>query len=199
MAYRSGTYIAFDGLGQTNPTFSDFKYYATMQAWASHKNIDFKYVDSHDKTCAVRDTSLRTTLESRIRERLANSKNVVVILSSDTRKSGSMLTYEIEHAVDRCNLPLIVTYVDYRIIANPGQLSSYWPNALSTRISNQTAKAIHIPFIKNALLDAINQFNHTNLPATSLDYYTEDAHRNFGVFQSVGLLGSIGSFVNTRT
>ncbi len=74
MAYRSGTYIAFDGLGQTNPTLSDFKYYATMQAWASHKNIDFKYVDSHDKTCAVRDTSLRTTLESRIRERLANSK-----------------------------------------------------------------------------------------------------------------------------
>ena len=198
MAYRSGTYIAFDGLGQTNPTLSDFKYYATMQAWASHKNIDFKYVDSHDKTCAVRDTSLRTTLESRIRERLANSKNVVVILSGDTRKSGSMLTYEIEQAVDRYNLPLIVTYVDYKIIANPGQLSSYWPNALSTRISNQTAKAIHIPFIKDALLDAINQFNHTNLPATSLNYYTEDAHRNFGAFQSVGFLCSIGSFVNTR-
>jgi len=198
MAYRSGTYIAFDGLGQTNPTLSDFRYYATMQAWASHKNIDFKYVDSHDKTCAVRDTSLRTTLESRIRERLANSKNVVVILSSDTRKSGSMLTYEIEQAVDRYELPLIVTYVDYKIIANPGQLSSYWPNALSTRISNQTAKAIHIPFIKDALLDAINQFNHTNLPATSLNYYTEDAHRNFGAFQSVGFLCSIGSFVNTR-
>ena len=198
MAYRSGTYIAFDGLGQTNPTLSDFRYYATMQAWASHKNIDFKYVDSHDKTCAVRDTSLRTTLESRIRERLANSKNVVVILSSDTRKSGSMLTYEIEQAVDRYELPLIVTYVDYKILANPGQLSSYWPNVLSTRISNQTAKAIHIPFIKDALLDAINQFNHTNLPATSLNYYTEDAHRNFGAFQSVGLLGSIGSFVNTR-
>lgn len=198
MAYRSGTYIAFDGLGQTNPTLSDFKYYATMQAWASHKNIDFKYVDSHDKTCAVRDTSLRTTLESRIRERLANSKNVVVILSGDTRKSGSMLTYEIEQAVDRYNLPLIVTYVDYKIIANPGQLSSYWPNALSTRISNQTAKAIHIPFIKDALLDAINQFNNTNLPATSLNYYTEEAHRSFGALQFVGLLGPIGSFVNTR-
>lgn len=198
MAYRSGTYIAFDGLGQTNPTLSDFKYYATMQAWASNKSIDFKYVDSHDKTCAVRDTSLRTTLESRIRERLSNSKNIVVILSSDTRKSGSMLTYEIEQAVDKYDLPLIVTYVDYKIIANPGQLSSYWPNALSARISNKTAKAIHFPFIKDALLDAISQFSHTNLPATSLNYYTEDAHRNFGAFQATGLLGSIGSFVNTR-
>ena len=198
MAYRSGTYIAFDGLGQTNPTLSDFKYYSIIEGWASNKHIEFKYVNSHDKTCAVRDTSLRTTLESRIRERLANSKNVVVILSSNTRKSGSMLTYEIEQAVDRYELPLVVTYVDYKIISNPGQLSSYWPNALSTRISNQTAKAIHIPFIKDALLDAINQFNNTNLPATSLNYYTEEAHRSFGAFQSVGLLGAIGSFTNTR-
>ena len=109
-----------------------------------------------------------------------------------------MLTYEIEQAADRYALPLIVTYVDYKIIANPGQLSSYWPNALSTRISNQTAKAIHIPFIKDALLDAISQFNHANLPATSLNYYTEEAHRNFGALQSAGLLGSIGSFTNTR-
>lgn len=198
MAYRSGTYIAFDGLGQTNPTLSDFKYYSIIEGWASNKHIEFKYVNSHDKTCAVRDTSLRTTLESRIRERLANSKNVVVILSSNTRKSGSMLTYEIEQAVDRYELPLVVTYVDYKIISNPGQLSSYWPNVLSTRISNQTAKAIHIPFIKDALLDAINQFNHANLPVTSLNYYTEEAHRSFGALQFVGLLGSIGSFVNTR-
>jgi hypothetical protein len=200
MAYRSGTYIAFDGLGQTNPTLSDFKYYATMQAWDSHKNIDFKYVDSHDKTCAVRDTSLRTTLESRIRERLSNSKNVVVILSGDTRKSGSMLTYEVEQAVDRYDLPLIITYVDYRVVANPSSLSTYWPNALNTRITNNSARAIHIPFIKSALLDAISQFsvNEQKQLSGSSNYYSEQAHRNFGAFQSVGLLGSIGSFVNTR-
>lgn len=200
MAYRSGTYIAFDGLGQTNPTLSDFKYYATMQAWDSHKKIDFKYVDSHDKTCAVRDTSLRTTLESRIRERHANSKNVVVILSDNTRKSGSMLTYEVEQAVDRYGLPLIITYVDYRVVANPSSLSIYWPNALSTRITKNSAKAIHIPFIKNALLDAVSQFsvNEQKQLSGSSNYYSEQAHRNFGAFQAVGLLDSIGSFVNTR-
>lgn len=198
MAYRSGTYISFDGLGKANPTLSDFRYYATIQAWASNKNIDFKYVDSHDKTSAVRDTSLRDTLESRIRERLSNSKNVVVILSSHTRKSGSMLTYEIEQAVDRYELPLIVTYVDYKIIANPGHLTSYWPGALSARISNRTAKAIHIPFVKNALLDAIDQFNYANPPSTGLGYYNEEAHRSFGAFQADGILGALGAFVNTR-
>ena len=80
MAYRSGTYVAFDGLGQTDPSKSDFKYYATIQAWDKNKDIDFKYVDSHDKTYAIRDSSKKETVKSRIRERLANSKNTLVIL-----------------------------------------------------------------------------------------------------------------------
>lgn len=191
MAYRSGTYIAFDGLGQINPTSSDFRYYAAIKAWASNKGIDFKYVDSHEKTYAVRDTSQRATLEARIRERLSNSRNVVVILSSDTRKSGSMLTYEIEQAVDRYELPLILAYVDYSVVANPSGLSSYWPLALNARIANETAKAIHIPFMKDALLDAISQFNFSNLPATSLNYYNENAHRAFGCLATQGVFRNI--------
>lgn len=74
MVNRTGTYFAFDGLGQTNPTQSDFKYYATVQSWAAKSNIDFKYVDSHAKAGAVRDTSLRNTLEASIRQRLVASK-----------------------------------------------------------------------------------------------------------------------------
>jgi hypothetical protein len=191
MAYRSGTYIAFDGLGQENPTLSDFKYYSTIQAWARNTKIDFKYVDSHAKTSAVRDTSLRTTLQLRIRERLSNSKNVVVILSSDTRKTGSMLSYEIEQAVDTYSLPLIIAYVDYSVVANPSILSSYWPNSLHTQINTGTAKAIHIPFLKNAILDAIRQFSFCSLPSSSLNYYSEDAHRSFGCSLTT-------SFANTR-
>ena len=192
MAYRSGTYIAFDGLEQTDPSKSDFKYYATIQAWAKNKDIDFKYVDSHDKTYAVRDSSKKETLKARIRERLANSKNTLVILSSDTRKSGSMLSYEIEEAVDNYKLPLIVTYVDYLIVATPDQLSDYWPYALSSRIGNSVVRAIHIPFIKGAILDAIGQFNLSKMPETAKNYYSEQAHRSFGV------LGVGVSFRNTR-
>lgn len=180
MSYRNGTYIAFDGLGQINPTLSDFKYYATIQAWAQNNNINFNYVDSHDKTYAVRDSSLRATLEQRIRERLSNSKNVIIILSSDTRKSGSMLSYEIEQAVDTYSLPLIIAYVDYKIVADPSSLSHYWPDSLRARIQNGSASAIHIPFCKDALLDAIGQFGTSNKPNTSLNYYIEAAHRQFG-------------------
>ena len=183
MAYRNGTYIAFDGLGQINPTLSDFRFYSTIKAWASHQHIEFQYRDSHEKTYAVRDTSSRTTLEARIRERLSNSKNVIVILSKDTRKTGSMLSYEIEQAVDNYKLPLIVTYVGYRVVAKPVLLSSYWPNALSFHISNNSAKAIHIPFIKDALFDAISQFNISYQPTTALNYYSANAQKKFGCYE----------------
>ncbi|WP_048159309.1 TIR domain-containing protein [Methanosarcina sp. WWM596] len=186
MTYRNGTYIAFDGLGQTDPILSDFKYYGAIQAWTANKNMDFKYVNSHDKTCAVRDSSLRTTLEARIRERQSNSKNMVVILSSDTRKTGSMLTYEIEKAVDYYKIPLIIAYVDYQVVAKPVKLSKYWPEALRSRIENGTAKAIHIPFTKDAILKSVEQFNVYNMPVTAMDNYSKADHRTFGTLGSAG-------------
>jgi hypothetical protein len=181
MGYRNGTYVAFDGLGQKNPTYSDFKYYGIIQGWAQNKNIEFKFINSHEKTYSVYDSSEYETLKSRIRERLASSKNMVLIISSNTRKKGSTLSYEIEQAVDRYTLPLIITYTDYAILAHPLGLSKLWPNALTSRIYNGKAKAVHIPFSKNAILDAINQFNvHNGALNDSLCYYSQKAHQSLG-------------------
>ena len=74
MANRTGTYIAFDGLGETDPTKSDFRYYATILAWCANSNIEFNITNSHEKTYAVRDSSLKATLYARIQERLRASK-----------------------------------------------------------------------------------------------------------------------------
>lgn len=184
MANRTGTYFAFDGLGHTNPALSDFKYYATVKSWAARKQVEFKYVDSHAKAGAVRDTSLRTTLEASIRQRLAASKNMVVILSDDTRKSGSMLSYEIEKAVDTYEIPLIIAYTGYNSILNPAVLHPRWPNALTSRINNGTAKAIHIPFKQTAILEAIGQFtvgaNNLSIP---LQFYNRETQVNWGYIE----------------
>jgi len=180
MANRTGTYVAFDGLGQTDPTKSDFRYYSTMQAWDVKKNIDFKFVNSHEKTDAVRDTSKMATLTARIQERLRASKNMIVILSPQTRKSGSMLVFEIEQAVDSYELPLICVYPGYRVIMNVDQMSLRWPTALSTRIANGTAKAIHIAFAQKPMLDAIGQFGvNDKIPITSKRYYSAEAYRGW--------------------
>lgn len=182
MAYRSGTYVAFDGQGKADPTKSDFKYFATLKAWNANNNIDFEITDSHEKTDAVRDTSKKITLQTRIQKRLRNSKNMVVILNSDTRKSGSMLSYEIEQAVDVYKIPLIVVYVDKKIVQDVKTLSSYWPDALRQRINNSTAKAIHIPLKKDPILSAIRQFSiNDKMPNGSMIVYIEDAYRRWGL------------------
>jgi len=180
MAYRNGNYIAFDGLGEADPTKSDFRFYATIQAWAAGKKLDFKYIDSHEKTYSVRDSSLKKTLEARISERLSASKNVVIILSDKTRQTGSMLSYEIEKAVDVYGLPLICAYIGYNKIMAPQELSYRWPLSLKHRIDQGTAKAIHIPFKKGALLDALNFTVHANTLTNGLNVYSLEAHRKLG-------------------
>lgn len=192
MVNRTGTYVAFDGLGETDPTKSDFRYYGTIQAWDANKKADFKFVNSHEKTNAVWDTSKQETLKARIQERLRASKNMLVILSSQTRKSGSMLVYEIEQAVDVYKLPLICVYPGYRVIRYVDELSARWPTALNTRIGNKTARAIHIAFAQQPILDAIGQFGVNNkIPATSKNYYKPDVYRKWGLLYTLEEEGNL--------
>lgn len=190
---RTGTYVAFDGLGRENPCESDFRYYATLQAWNSNNNIAFSFVNSHEKASAVRDTSKLETLKASIQQRLRGSKNMLVILSSDTRKSGSLLSYEIEMALDYYKIPLIITYVDYSVIATPYDLCTRWPFVLNNRIGKPGTAGIHIPFIKDIVLMAINQFSPSNLPNGNGDsIYVE------GVYRSCGLLKPYEFFQNKK-
>ena len=176
MSRRTGTYIAFDALGETDPIRSDFRYYATIRAWSKHKNINFNFTNSHEKTFAVRDTSKVETLESRIRERLSRSKNMIIILSPQTRRWGSMLSYEIQRAVYHDEIPLIITYTEYDVVANPLALSGFWPDILKKVIDEGKVKAIHIGFKRGPLLEAINQFNVMSSLGSSM-FYPEIAYR----------------------
>lgn len=179
---RTGTYVAFDGLGETDPTKSDFRYYATLQAWTKNKNIDFKFTNSHDKTYAVRNSSLKSTLYARIRERLRASKNMLVIISKDTRYTGSVLSYEIEQAIDVYKIPLIIAYTGYSSIYDVDALSDMWPKSLADRINNKDTKAIHIAFAKEPILEAINRFtvNKSNL-SSGKHYYSKETYISWGL------------------
>ena len=181
MAYRNGTYIAFHAAGTTDPTASDIRYYRLLKAWHEHDDIDFTFINSHDKAASVRDSSKKATLMESLRQRLNNSKNMVLILGQTTKYDTDWVPFEIEHAVDRCRIPLIVTYTDYSSICDPAALSMLWPTALSGRIAAQTVKAVHVPFKQQILDDAIRRFNLTSLPDGSLVHYTREGHRRFGV------------------
>lgn len=184
MVYRNGTYVAFDGQATTNPTKSDMKYYGLLQQWNANSATGLIFSDSHKKKYQVKDTSLRKTLETRLIERLKNSKNFLLILSDETNWDRGMLNFEIEKAVDKFQLPIIVAYTGHESILNPSQLSSKWPKNLASRINNRTAKCIHIPFKKAAIVSAISQFSihntGNNILTGPLHYYNKEAQRNWG-------------------
>jgi hypothetical protein len=184
MAYRNGTYIAFHAEGKTDPTASDIKYYRTLKMWHVNDGTDFRFVNSHEKFAAVRDTSQATTIKRSLRERLDNSKNMVLIIGPTTRFDTDFVPYEIAYAIDTCGIPIIATYTStgYDVIRAPQALSAWWPTALSTRIANGTASVIHIPFKQRPIDAAIRQFSHNNLPTGGgLGIYSDAAYREFGL------------------
>ena len=146
MAYRNGTYIAFHAEGTNIPTDSDMKYYNLLKAWTAKGDDDFTLINSHDKTHAVRDTSLKITLQNRLRERLRNSKHLLLIVGETTKNDKDWVPHEIEYAVDICDIPIIVAYTGVEYLVDPKKYSNLWPIALKERIENGKASCIHIPF-----------------------------------------------------
>lgn len=181
MAYRSGTYIAFHAEGTNVVGKSDLKYYNLIKAWTAKSDDDFSFVDSHDKASSVRDSSKRETLRRSLVQRLSNSKNMVLIIGPTTKNDTDWVPFEIEQAIDKCQLPIIAAYTAYKYILNPGSHSDLWPNALASRIRSKTAKIIHIPFKKEAVSTAIGQYSvHKENTLGPLSYYTKATYQKWG-------------------
>ena len=175
MAYRNGTYIAFHADGTNQPGKSDIGYYNLMKAWTAKSDDNFAMINSHEKTAAVRDTSKKATLARRIRERLRNSRNMVLIIGKTTKNDTDWVPYEIAQAIDSNMIPIIAAYTDYDNILNPAKLRTLWPAALAQRIDSQTAHVIHIPFKKELLKDATSKFDRNNYPSGgALGYYSSE-------------------------
>ena len=181
MAYRNGTYVAFHANGTNIPGKSDMDYYNLMKAWSAKTDDDFTMINSHDKASSVRDSSKKATLRASLQERLRNSKNMVLIIGETTRLDTDWVPFEIQQAVDSYKIPIIAAYTEYTSILAPAELSQWWPKALADRINNQTAMAIHIPFKKEPLKAAIDQFDHDNLPSGPLNYYSREAYVKWGL------------------
>jgi MTH538 TIR-like domain (DUF1863) len=180
MAYRNGTYIAFHANGTTEPTESDIKYYNLLKAWDRTKNIDFSFINSHEKASAVRDSSKKTTLEASLKTRLNNSKNMLLIIGKTTKQDNDWVPFEISYAVDRCAIPIIAAYPYYEKILKPQDLSDWWPTSLANRINNGSAHVIHIPFKLDPISDAIGQFSYEKYPAgDGLGYYSEQTYQSW--------------------
>jgi MTH538 TIR-like domain (DUF1863) len=106
VSYRNKTYVAFAS--------EDIRSYWLMRAWHENENIEFSFFNAHDLYVA-RDGSLPESIKSRLRERMKNAKQFVLLGSRTAKKKGgdgdSFLTYEVQTMV-KLNLPVLVANLD---------------------------------------------------------------------------------------
>ena len=173
MAYRNGDYCAFyvaEPFSESNlgaHAQRDIVYYNLLRAW-KERDPSFPFVNSHEKTYSVRDSSdWETTLKPRIRERLRNSKNIILFLSSHTLSSRA-LREEVEYGINDQGLPVIIIYPDCKeksdIIECESkkfrpEIKTLWDNLPKFRDSMHLVPTLHIPMKKDLVKTALEDPN----------------------------------------
>lgn len=169
MNYRNGNYAAF----YVNEPFNegnlraystpDFNHYQLLRAWKS-SDRSFPFNDSHQKNYNVRDgSSWEYTLKPRLRERLRNSKNIILFLSSHT-KASKALTEEIEYGIGELELPVIVVYPEFEPIKGDGSFDervfNLWDKLPAFKRLMSTVPVLHVPLEKCSIAKGLNSSNY---------------------------------------
>ena len=98
MAYRNKTYVCFDG-------DNDIRYYNLMKAWKQSDGTFFDFYDAHDLNTAL-DTSTEETIKRKLRERLKNTKVLVVLIGEKTKNLYKFVRWEMEQSL-KMDIPII--------------------------------------------------------------------------------------------
>jgi len=183
VASRNGNYTAFYVTEPFNTgalgahATKDFYYYNLLRSWKGADSA-FPFNDSHDKTYNVRDDSdWETTLKPRLRERLRNSRNIVLFLSSITVNSRA-LREEIDYGINDQGLPVIVIYPEYdskQSLLEGASLKkavkSLWDNLPMFRDSMKNVPTLHVPLNKSLVESSLSNANFMIATKTKAGIY----------------------------
>ncbi len=183
MAYRNGNYAAFYVAEPFNSSAlgahatKDFCYYNMLRAWKGN-DASFPFNDSHDKTYNVRDNSdWEATLKPRLRERIRNSKNIVLFLSSNTANSRA-LREEVDYGINDQGLPIIVVYPEYdskdSLLLNGTlrqSVKNLWDKLPIFRDSMNKVPTLHVPIKKDVIEMSLKDSDFMLATKTTPDFY----------------------------
>ncbi|SRR6266487_1597289 len=102
MSYRNKTYVAFDG----DYDEGDMWAYRLMQAWNANEHIDFNFYNAHDINSA-RDTSDVESIKAQLRVRMANAKQMVLLVGENTKNLRKFVPWEIDLARKK-DIPIVI-------------------------------------------------------------------------------------------
>jgi MTH538 TIR-like domain (DUF1863) len=166
--YRNKLYIAFDG-------DEDMEYYRTLQMWKANQYIDFDFYNAHDLNTA-RDTSLPDSIKAQLRDRMVNSKVVLLLVGQRTKFLRLFVPYEVKLA-RRLDIPVVV--------ANLNKKRGYDANRCPSAVTDNPVSTVHVSFesriIKHALNYFPNEYRSMKLaPSSTLEYPASD-YRQVGL------------------
>lgn len=169
MSYRNKTYVAFAS--------EDIHNYRLMTAWQANENIDFDFVNAHN-IYEARDSSTEETIKRRLRERLNNTKQVVLLGSSAARSKGgdgsSFLAYEVE-AIISLGLPVVVANLD----GARGSVNGNIPSPFADEDYFTMSVSFGPTIIKYALDHYVPDFASSD--KTGSYYYKESVYESLGL------------------
>ena len=162
---RTKTYVAFDG-------DTDLMSYRTVQSW-DRDDSSFSLNDAHDVNYA-RDDSLPESIINQLRERLDLSKNLALIVGSQTKGNRKgILKYELNYAL-RNGLPIFLFFKGYDV--NMPKSDTMWKNRLLPKVPTVITKAeekhcLVCPFTRNAFASAAKKYSNNNLPNAAYTWW----------------------------
>ncbi len=98
MSYKNKTYVIFDA-------DTDIRIYRLMTAWKANDNIDFNFHDAHDLNNLMSAAS-EEQIKRKLRERLNNTKQAIVLVGENTKNLFKFVRWEIEVAISM-DIPII--------------------------------------------------------------------------------------------
>lgn len=167
--YRNGNYTAFyvdepfTDKGNLGVFMAhDFVYYNLLSTWKA-MDPSFPFIDSHNKNYNVRDDSdWEKTLKPRLHDRISNSKNIILFLSSIT-KNSTALKEEIDFGINNKGLPVIVIYPDFKKKSDitdgknlQVQVSDLWDKLPIFRDNMYKVPTLHVPMDKALIRQALS-------------------------------------------
>ncbi|EGQ7642058.1 TIR domain-containing protein [Vibrio cholerae] len=146
MSYRNKTYVIFDA-------DTDMKMYRLMTAWKENEKIDFDFYNAHDLN-NLRDGSSEETIKTKLKERLKNTKQAIVLVGENTKNLYKFVRWEIDVAMSM-DIPIIAV----NLCKANGETKNTPP------ILKNNAYFVSVPF-------EIKKIKH------ALDYFPSEYHKN---------------------
>lgn len=174
MAYRNKTFVSFAS--------EDIHYYRLMCAWKENEKIDFDFHNAHDLNIA-RDSSQADTINRRLRERLVNTKQVVMLIGDVTRRKAAnpdTFVYYEARTILKLGLPVVLANVNRSREAQPHRIPEVLlgPYTMSTSFG---------PTIMKYALDNFPEAHFANLVRPEDKRKKGPYHYNKSVYDVLGL------------